>query len=284
MLSQHIVNPWLQSIQAHNEGNYDASVEIMNKVVEHIGAKAYYNISQAYYWNGYQEQAIESIERCIELDQFSAIARFFYGNLLFNQSVEKSLAAYDKAYTCMRDNNQIDYTTLGMNKRFFASDILFNRAVCKFSLGQFDNALKDIDLAFAVVVGDERIIALESLKSFIENDRDEESHWIPIQLECSCIYRPKEQNKTEQNKFEMNLGMHNGESHITGPAIETVTLRKQNSFSSRLKNSTSFRKAKNRPTHLKDITTDTTANSPSTSPSSLSTLIHSLKPASRIII
>ncbi|ORZ39586.1 hypothetical protein BCR44DRAFT_1426825, partial [Catenaria anguillulae PL171] len=97
---------------------------------------------------GQHEDAAVSFGNSIQCDNYLSVAYFQQGvSLYILQDFEQALTAFDNSFLYFRGTNAIDYTQLGLDYKLFSCEVLYNRALTLFQLGDENAALQDLGQA-----------------------------------------------------------------------------------------------------------------------------------------
>ncbi|KAJ2409306.1 hypothetical protein J3F80_001405 [Coemansia sp. RSA 2526] len=109
---------WHQAVEFFDEHDYDASLEMFR---------------------------MEAYNKALELDQYLVVAYFQRGvaHMVLNENAS-ALDDFNSALKYLRDNEFIDYTQIGLDYKVYTCEVMYNRALCFFCLGQEEDALADL--------------------------------------------------------------------------------------------------------------------------------------------
>ncbi|KAJ2089362.1 hypothetical protein IW138_003530 [Coemansia sp. RSA 986] len=114
---------------------YQAELEQWNQAVEFFDQREYDSALE-----------IEAYTKALELDQYLVVAYFQRGVAkMVLQRNDQALDDFNKALQYLRDNEFIDYTQIGLDYKVYTCEVLYNRALCFFCLGQEKDAQADLD-------------------------------------------------------------------------------------------------------------------------------------------
>ncbi|KAJ2551693.1 hypothetical protein EV175_003597 [Coemansia sp. RSA 1933] len=110
---------WNQAVEFFDQREYDAALEVFR---------------------------IEAYTKALELDQYLVVAYFQRGVAkMVLQRNDQALEDFNKALQYLRDNEFIDYTQIGLDYKVYTCEVLYNRALCFFCLGQEKDARLDLE-------------------------------------------------------------------------------------------------------------------------------------------
>ncbi|KAJ2841433.1 hypothetical protein IWW36_006259, partial [Coemansia brasiliensis] len=88
---------------------------------------------------------IEAYSKALELDQYLVVAYFQRGvSYMVRQKNAEALGDFNNALKYLRDNEFIDYTQIGLDYKVYTCEVMYNRALCFFCLGQEEDAQADL--------------------------------------------------------------------------------------------------------------------------------------------
>ncbi|KAJ2644746.1 hypothetical protein IW137_001999, partial [Coemansia sp. RSA 1287] len=108
-------------------------------------AKIHFNIGLILGRKGNHAGAMEAYNKALELDQYLVVAYFQRGvaHMVLNENAS-ALDDFNSALKYLRDNEFIDYTQIGLDYKVYTCEVMYNRALCFFCLGQEEDALADL--------------------------------------------------------------------------------------------------------------------------------------------
>ncbi|KAJ3084727.1 hypothetical protein HDU99_006161 [Rhizoclosmatium hyalinum] len=113
-----------------------------------ISAKIYFNMAICYINMNQLDKALVSLAIATKRDPFFALAHFIRGIIYFKMTLfAKALTDFTNVLKNMRSALVIDYTQLGLSRKLFAFEALFNRGLCHSALGNQTASLSDYDEA-----------------------------------------------------------------------------------------------------------------------------------------
>ncbi|KAJ1750478.1 hypothetical protein LPJ79_002904, partial [Coemansia sp. RSA 1821] len=109
---------WHQAVEYFDEQDYDLALDVFE---------------------------IEAYTKALELDQYLVVAYFQRGvSYMVRQKNAEALADFNSALKYLRDNEFIDYTQIGLDYKVYTCEVMYNRALCFFCLGQEEDAQADL--------------------------------------------------------------------------------------------------------------------------------------------
>ncbi|KAJ1967441.1 hypothetical protein H4R35_006710 [Dimargaris xerosporica] len=134
---------WARATEAFDAGDYEASLELFYGIAD--SAKIHFNIGLILSMLGDFSSAVNAYIQALTLDQYFAIAYFQKG--VANMSLgefEAALEDFNDAHLYLRGNLFIDYTQIGLDYKLYACDVLYNRGLCHFELGDKPTGMNDL--------------------------------------------------------------------------------------------------------------------------------------------
>ncbi|KAJ1653173.1 hypothetical protein IWQ61_006650 [Dispira simplex] len=134
---------WVRATDAFDAGDYEASLELFEGIAD--SAKIHFNIGLIMSMLGDFEGAVCAYIQALSLDQYFAVAYFQKG--VANMSLGEFSAALDDfndALLYLRGNLFIDYTQIGLDYKLYSCDVLYNRGLCQFELGDKPGGMNDL--------------------------------------------------------------------------------------------------------------------------------------------
>ncbi|PIA17278.1 hypothetical protein COEREDRAFT_80618 [Coemansia reversa NRRL 1564] len=185
---------WHQAVELFDQQDYDSSLEIFKTIAD--SAKIHFNIGLILGRKGDHTTAIEAYSKALELDQYLVVAYFQRGvaRMVMQQNAE-SLSDFNNALKYLRNNEFIDYTQIGLEYKVYTCEVLYNRALCFFCLGQEQDAQDDLTDAIRH--------AVEERHSWIK--KAIESRGMDCPLYCvpkGVIYRPSASKLRSTKKID----------------------------------------------------------------------------------
>ncbi|ORX72661.1 hypothetical protein DL89DRAFT_320464 [Linderina pennispora] len=131
---------WHQAVEYYDDQNYGAALEIFESIAD--SAKIHFNIGLILGRQGNHKEA------ALGLDRYLVVALFQRGVArMVQQQNHEALQDFNEALKYLRDNDCIDYSQIGLDYKVYLCEVLYNRALCYFCLGEEMNAMKDLELA-----------------------------------------------------------------------------------------------------------------------------------------
>ncbi|KAJ2708024.1 hypothetical protein H4R19_004846 [Coemansia spiralis] len=182
---------WHQAVELFDSQEYDLSLDIFRTIAD--SAKIHFNIGLILGRKGDHDGAIEAYSRALGLDQYLVVSYFQRGVArMVQQQNADALSDFNSALKYLRDNEFIDYTQIGLNYKVYTCEVMYNRALCFFCLGQEDDAQADLADASRHVAEERHLLIKRAIKS---NGMDCPLYCIPKGI----IYRPSA-NKLQSTK------------------------------------------------------------------------------------
>ncbi|KAJ2743196.1 hypothetical protein GGI20_003923 [Coemansia sp. BCRC 34301] len=126
-----------------DEQNYSGALEMFRSIAD--SAKIHFNIGLILGRKGDHDGAIEAYDQALKLDQYLVVAFFQRGVAkMIQQHNPEAMDDFNNALKFLRDNEFIDYTQLGLDYKVYRCEVLYNRALCYFCLGQEREARNDL--------------------------------------------------------------------------------------------------------------------------------------------
>ncbi|KAJ2614033.1 hypothetical protein H4S08_001915 [Coemansia sp. RSA 1365] len=185
---------WHQAVELFDQQDYDSSLEIFKTIAD--SAKIHFNIGLILGRKGDHTTAINAYSKALELDQYLVVAYFQRGvaRMVMQKNAE-SLSDFNNALKYLRNNEFIDYTQIGLEYKVYTCEVLYNRALCFFCLGQEQDAQDDLTDAIRH--------AVEERHSWIK--KAIESRGMDCPLYCvpkGVIYRPSASKLRSTKKID----------------------------------------------------------------------------------
>ncbi|KAJ2799518.1 hypothetical protein H4R20_004410 [Coemansia guatemalensis] len=185
---------WHQAVELFDQQDYDSSLGIFKSIAD--SAKIHFNIGLILGRKGDHTAAIDAYSKALELDQYLVVAYFQRGvaRMVMQKNAE-SLSDFNNALKYLRNNEFIDYTQIGLEYKVYTCEVLYNRALCFFCLGQEQDAQDDLTDAIRH--------AVEERHSWIK--KAIESHGMDCPLYCvpkGVIYRPSASKLRSTKKID----------------------------------------------------------------------------------
>ncbi|KAJ1796302.1 hypothetical protein LPJ59_003832 [Coemansia sp. RSA 2399] len=182
---------WNQAVEFFDQREYDSALESIAD-----SAKIHFNIGLILGRKGDHNAGIEAYTSALELDQYLVVAYFQRGVAkMVLQRNDQALDDFNKALQYLRDNEFIDYTQIGLDYKVYTCEVLYNRALCFFCLGQEEDARAD-------------------LKDASKHTAEERHSWIKKAVQCNgmdcplycvpkgIIYRPSASKLKSTKKID----------------------------------------------------------------------------------
>ncbi|KAJ2125527.1 hypothetical protein IW147_000879 [Coemansia sp. RSA 720] len=195
---------WHQAVEFFDEHDYDASLEMFR---------------------------MEAYNKALELDQYLVVAYFQRGvaRMVLNENAN-ALDDFNSALKYLRDNEFIDYTQIGLDYKVYTCEVMYNRALCFFCLGQEEDALADLADASKRVV-EERHSWIK--KAIASNGMDCPLYCVPK----GVVYRPSASKLQSTKKIDFLgtakvIASADGKDNFTGfkgALVRKETLRNMGS-------------------------------------------------------
>ncbi|KAJ3355260.1 hypothetical protein GGF32_002089 [Allomyces javanicus] len=141
-LKQELVQ-WDEAVKAYDAGDYELALDLFQPIAD--SSKIFFNMGMIFQGMGQLEDAILAYNDAVLCDNYLSVAYFQKGVCHYQ------LGEYDDAHACFHDallflrgNYLIDYTQLGLAYRLYACEILYNRALASFAVGDDDAAMDDL--------------------------------------------------------------------------------------------------------------------------------------------
>ncbi|ORY05965.1 hypothetical protein K493DRAFT_310760 [Basidiobolus meristosporus CBS 931.73] len=134
---------WQLAARAFDEKKYETSLELFESVGE--SAKIFFNIGVILSTLNEHESAVRAYTSALQQDQYFAVAYFQKGvsNMIL-KDFEAAFEDFNDALLYLRGNLYIDYAQLGLEFKLFSCEVLFNRALCYFYLGEDALGMNDL--------------------------------------------------------------------------------------------------------------------------------------------
>ncbi|KAF7323741.1 NAD(P)H oxidase regulator [Mycena kentingensis (nom. inval.)] len=169
---------WQDALNAHDSGDFRTSLRLFAPIAD--TSKIILNVALIHDRLGERSEAIENLNRAIELDKYLAVGYFQRGGMHFHAGqFAEALEDFMQAATMMRANVEINYDILGLNYKLKLSEVLFNRGLTLARLGRADEA--------ATVL---RAIEAEGLSGKIARALKTPNECYPCSLPAGILYRP----------------------------------------------------------------------------------------------
>ncbi|KAJ1878904.1 hypothetical protein LPJ57_003143 [Coemansia sp. RSA 486] len=185
---------WHQAVEYFDEQNYSAALDIFTSIAD--SAKIHFNIGLIYGRQGNHKDAIYAYDEALKLDQYLVVAYFQRGVAkMVTQENEEALSDFNNAIKYLRDNEFIDYTQIGLDYKVYTCEVLYNRALCYFCLGDEKKAHADLGTASSRMAEDRH--------SWIKKAVD--SNGMDCPLFCvpkGVIYRPSASKLKSSKKID----------------------------------------------------------------------------------
>ncbi|KAJ1730042.1 hypothetical protein LPJ72_004658 [Coemansia sp. Benny D160-2] len=135
---------WNQAVEFFDQREYDSALDVFRSIAD--SAKIHFNIGLILGRKGDHNAGIEAYTNALELDQYLVVAYFQRGVAkMVLQKNDQALDDFNKALQYLRDNEFIDYTQIGLDYKVYTCEVLYNRALCFFCLGQETDARADLE-------------------------------------------------------------------------------------------------------------------------------------------
>ncbi|KAJ2821044.1 hypothetical protein FBU31_005031, partial [Coemansia sp. 'formosensis'] len=109
---------WHQAVEMFDEQNYSGALDMFR---------------------------IEAYDQALKLDQYLVVAYFQRGVAkMVLQHNPEAMDDFNSALKFLRDNEFIDYTQIGLDYKVYTCEVLYNRALCHFCMGQEREARADL--------------------------------------------------------------------------------------------------------------------------------------------
>ncbi|PWA03485.1 hypothetical protein BB558_000358 [Smittium angustum] len=143
------IEQWTIAVNHYDNGELDQALSIFMKIAD--SAKVHFNIGLILSQKGEHEKAIQAYKTALSLDQYLSVAYFQKGvaNMIIQNNSE-ALNDFVDSFLYLRGNDYIDYSQIGLNYKIFACEVLYNRALCQFCLGDIKDAQKDLKSALSL--------------------------------------------------------------------------------------------------------------------------------------
>ncbi|KAJ2687581.1 hypothetical protein IWW39_002819 [Coemansia spiralis] len=134
---------WHQAVEMFDEQNYSGALDMFRSIAD--SAKIHFNIGLILGRKGDHDGAIEAYDQALKLDQYLVVAYFQRGVAkMIQQRNPEAMEDFNSALKFLRDNEFIDYTQIGLNFKVYTCEVLYNRALCHFCMGQEREARTDL--------------------------------------------------------------------------------------------------------------------------------------------
>ncbi|ORX86389.1 hypothetical protein K493DRAFT_341641 [Basidiobolus meristosporus CBS 931.73] len=134
---------WQLAARAFDEKKYETALELFESVGE--SAKIFFNIGVILSTLNEHESAVRAYISALQQDQYFAVAYFQKGvsNMIL-KDFEAAFEDFNDALLYLRGNLYIDYAQLGLEFKLYSCEVLFNRALCYFYLGEDALGMNDL--------------------------------------------------------------------------------------------------------------------------------------------
>ncbi|KAJ1679114.1 hypothetical protein EV182_002701, partial [Spiromyces aspiralis] len=138
---------WVKAASDFDQENYDLAIANFNLMDD--SAKKFFNLGVVHTRNGDTAKAqIQCYSEAVRLDRYLAVAYFQRGVVrMIKQENQDALDDFNEALKCLRGNQFIDYTQIGLVYKMYSCEIYYNRALCNFCLGDEAEARLDLERA-----------------------------------------------------------------------------------------------------------------------------------------
>ncbi|KAJ1966435.1 hypothetical protein GGI12_000079 [Dipsacomyces acuminosporus] len=139
---------WHQAVEYFDVQNYNAALDLIKPRGIADSAKIHFNIGLILGRKGDHSGAIDAYTTALSLDKYLVVAYFQRGvaRMVLQQNKE-ALNDFNDALTYLRDNDCIDYSQIGLEYKVYTCEVLYNRALCYFCLGNEKGAHSDLEQA-----------------------------------------------------------------------------------------------------------------------------------------
>ncbi|KAJ2451639.1 hypothetical protein EV183_003470 [Coemansia sp. RSA 2336] len=218
---------WHQAVEYFDEQDYDLALEVFESIAD--SAKIHFNIGLIHGRKLNHEGAIKAYSRALELDQYLVVAYFQRGvSYMVRQRNAEALDDFNSALKYLRDNEFIDYTQIGLDYKVYTCEVMYNRALCFFCLGQEEDAQADLADA-SKRVAEERHSWIK--RAIASNGMDCPLYCVPKGI----IYRPSASKLKSTQKIDFLgsakvIASADGKDNFTGfkgALVRKETLRGQ---------------------------------------------------------
>lgn len=137
---------WNSAVIAYDEGDVQTSLNIFQRFS--TTSRMLYNMGLIHYELGNYKVTLDALKKATALDRYFALGYFLKG-LCYSRLDEWGLASseFDLAYNYLRGNPFIDYNQIGCSLILYECEILYNKAVCEFLLGNSASGKRYLKLA-----------------------------------------------------------------------------------------------------------------------------------------
>ncbi|KAJ1816659.1 hypothetical protein LPJ56_002281 [Coemansia sp. RSA 2599] len=185
---------WHQAVEYFDDQNYSAALDIFTSIAD--SAKIHFNIGLIHGRQGNHDQAIAAYDEALKLDQYLVVAYFQRGVArMVTQENDSALDDFNNAMKYLRDNEFIDYTQIGLDYKVYTCEVLYNRALCYFCLGEEAKAQTDLRSASGRMAEDRHSWIKKAINS---NGMDCPLFCVPK----GVIYRPSASKLKSSKKID----------------------------------------------------------------------------------
>ncbi|OLY84106.1 Neutrophil cytosol factor 2 [Smittium mucronatum] len=137
------IEQWSKAVEFYENSDLDTALGIFMKIADN--SKVHFNIGLILSQKGENNEAIKAYTAAINLDHYLAVAYFQRGVAhMIVQDNNSALNDFNDALLNLRGNDFIDYSQVDLNYKIYACEIIYNRALCLFCLGNTDEAKNDL--------------------------------------------------------------------------------------------------------------------------------------------
>ncbi|TDL15168.1 TPR-like protein [Rickenella mellea] len=156
------LDTWTDALRAYDRQDLDTAIDLFSSIGD--SSKILTNIGLIFASVGEHEAAIEYFKAATQLDQYLAIAYFQCGvsNFLLGR-FEIAIGDFDETLRCMRGNQFIDYTQLGLKFKLFSVEVLFNKGLCQIRQGKLRDGIKVMQRARGMKMTEEHDVIEDAM-------------------------------------------------------------------------------------------------------------------------
>ncbi|KAL7751314.1 hypothetical protein RI367_003174 [Sorochytrium milnesiophthora] len=141
-MKQELVQ-WDAAAKAFDAGDLEQALELLQPIAD--SSKIHFNMGMALQALGAHEEAIAAFTDAVQCDNYMSIGYMQKGvSHYILGEMDAALDSFYDAFIYLRGNYLIDYTQLGMEYKLYSCEVLYNRALVYFQLGDDQSAMADL--------------------------------------------------------------------------------------------------------------------------------------------